>query len=79
MKPTRFDVTIRHLATGCDYHISIFALDAEKACERALDRARFARRISPAKLRELHERGIAVFRVVCFEVSADQSRPSESN
>ena len=70
-----YDVTVRRIATGCDYHIRLFAKDADTACNRAKDRARFAERISLDKLRELDGKGIAVFRIVSCAVSADQSRP----
>jgi len=75
MKTQAYQITIRRIATGCDYHIRLFSKDAGTACERAMDRARFMERISIAKVRELSAQGIAVFRVVSCEVSADQSRP----
>ncbi|WP_316228705.1 hypothetical protein [Bradyrhizobium sp. SZCCHNR1045] len=75
MPSTRFNLTVRRLSTGTDFHISLFAADAEKACERATDRARFACKLTRAKIAELHGKGIAVFRVVSCEVSPDQSRP----
>ncbi len=75
MATKAFDVIIRRLATGCDFRIRLFAKDWETAAERATERARFAERISIDKLRELHGKGIAVFRVVSCEVSEDQSRP----
>ncbi|WP_315743123.1 hypothetical protein [Bradyrhizobium sp. SZCCHNR1075] len=78
MRTTRFTVVVRRIATGSDYHVSLFAPDAMKAGERATERARFAAGISREKARELHEKGIAIFRVVSCEVSPDQSRPSES-
>ena len=78
MRTTRFNVVVRRIATGCDYHVSLFALDAEKACERATERARFACGLSRDKMRELHGKGIAVFRVVSCEISPNQSRPSDS-
>ncbi|MBB4398725.1 hypothetical protein [Bradyrhizobium sp. ERR14] len=75
IKTTRFNVTVRRIATGCDFHISLFARDEATACERAKDRARFAERISRAKLATLEANGIAVFRVVSSGISPDQSRP----
>lgn len=74
-KNTAYQVTVRRIATGCDFHIRLFSPSADHACNRAIDRARFAERISPAKFRELNAKGIACFRVVSCEVSADQSRP----
>ncbi|MGJ4995717.1 hypothetical protein ACQR0Z_14925 [Bradyrhizobium sp. HKCCYLS3077] len=75
MPSTRFNVTVRRLSTGTDWHITLFAADAEKACERATDRARLACKLTRAKIAELHGKGIAVLRVVSCEVSPDQSRP----
>ncbi|WP_316169398.1 hypothetical protein [Bradyrhizobium sp. SZCCHNRI1058] len=75
MPSTRFNVTVRRLSTGTDWHITLFAADAEKACERATDRARLACKLTRAKIAELHGKGLAVFRVVSCEVSPDQSRP----
>lgn len=74
-KTTRFNVTVRRIATGCDFHITLFAKDEATACDRAKDRARFAERIPLSKLATLEANGIAVFRVVSCAVSADQSRP----
>lgn len=75
MKTTAYQITVRRIATGCDFHIRLFAKDEQTAIERATDRARFAERISPAKAKELSAAGIAIFRLVSCEVSADQSRP----
>ncbi|WP_315741036.1 hypothetical protein [Bradyrhizobium sp. SZCCHNR1093] len=75
MPSTRFNVTVRRLSTGTDFHVSLFANDAEKACERATERARLACKLTREKIAELHGKGIAVFRVVSCEVSPDQSRP----
>ncbi|BAM87667.1 hypothetical protein S58_16590 [Bradyrhizobium oligotrophicum S58] len=75
MPNTRFNVTVRRLSTGTDWHITLFAADAEKACERATNRARLACKLTRAKITELHGKGLAVFRVVSCEVSPDQSRP----
>ncbi|MGJ4951845.1 hypothetical protein [Bradyrhizobium sp. HKCCYLS20291] len=75
MPSTRFNVTVRRIATGTDWHITLFAADAEKACERATDRARLACKLTRATIEELHGKGIAVFRVVSCEVSPVQSRP----
>ncbi len=70
-----FEVIVRRLSTGCDFRIRLFAKDWETAANRATERARFAERISLDKLRDLHGKGIAVFRVVSCEISEDQSRP----
>ncbi|WP_316227729.1 hypothetical protein [Bradyrhizobium sp. SZCCHNR3015] len=75
MPSTRFNITVRRLSTGTDFHISLFAADAQKARERATDRARFACKLTRDKIAELHGKGIAVFRVVSCEVSPDQFRP----
>ncbi|SEB98563.1 hypothetical protein [Bradyrhizobium erythrophlei] len=75
-KTLAYQVTVRRIATGCDYHIRLFSHSADHACDRAKDRARFAERISLAKYRELNAKGIACFRVISCEVSADQSRPN---
>jgi len=75
MKTTAYQITIRRIATGCDFHIRLFAKDEATAIERATDRARFAEKISPAKARELSAKGIAIFRMVSCQISADQSRP----
>ncbi len=75
IKTTRFNVTVRRIATGCDFHISLFARDEATACERAKDRARFAEGISLKELATLEASGIAVFRVVSSGISPDQSRP----
>lgn len=75
MKTQAYQVTVRRIATGCDFHIRLFAKDEATAIERATERARFAERISPAKARELSAAGIAIFRTVSCEISADQSRP----
>src|SRR5262245_22773074 len=61
---TAYQVTVRHLATGCDFHLSLFAQDAANACERSIERARFMQRIPLAKMKELSAKGIAVFRIV---------------
>ncbi len=75
MATKAFDVIIRRLATGCDFRIRLFAKDWETAANQATERARFAERIRPSQYRELHGKGIAVFRVVSCEISDDQSRP----
>jgi hypothetical protein len=78
MATTAFQITVRRIATGCDFHIRLFAKDEATACERAKDRARFMEKMSAARIRELSAQGIAVFRIVSSAVSADQSRPIES-
>lgn len=75
MATQAYNVTVRRIATGCDYHIRLFAKSPEVACDRAKERARFAERISPVKAKELSEKGIAIFRIVSCELSPDQSRP----
>ncbi|WP_448212169.1 hypothetical protein [Bradyrhizobium sp. WCU1] len=69
---------MRRIATGADFHIRLFARDAETAEARAKDRARFAIGMRLAALKETEARGVAVFRIVSCAVSADQSRPSEA-
>ena len=75
---TRFKVTIRKLSTGCDYHMTLFAKDQDKAMERCFDLARMSDRITKAKLAELNAKGIAVYRVVSCEVDPDQTRPIDN-
>jgi hypothetical protein len=75
MSTQAYNIIVRRLATGCDYSIRLFARDAEFAEMRAKDRARFACGIRADKMRELNAKGIAVFRVVSCELSADQRRP----
>jgi hypothetical protein len=75
MATQAYQITIRRIATGCDYHIRLFAKSPEFACDRAKERARFMERISAVKAKELSEQGIAIFRVVSCELSPDQSRP----
>lgn len=74
-KTKAYDVTIRRLANGCDFRIRLFAVDKVVAADRAIHRARMQCGISLAKYRELHAKGIAVFRTVSCQLSADQSRP----
>lgn len=74
-RTTCYEVIVRRLCTGCDYHIRLFAKDAEAAESRAKDRARFAANIRLSKMQELNAKGIAVFRIVSCEISANQSRP----
>jgi hypothetical protein len=76
MKTTAFNVTVRRIATGCDYHLRLFAINGDVAETRAKDHARRDCGISLVKLGELHAKGIGVFRVVSCEVSPDQSRPN---
>lgn len=71
-----YDVTIRRLANGCDFHFRLFAVDKVTAADRAMERARMACKISRTKYSELHGQGIAVFRTVSCQLSADQSRPT---
>lgn len=77
MATQAFNITVRRIATGCDFHIRLFSKDIATAEVRAIDRARFAERIPPKHFRALQAKGIAIFRIVSSEVSADQSRPSE--
>lgn len=74
-KTVAHDVTVRRLCTGTDYSMRLFAVDADAACKAAKDRARFACGIRKMDLHNLESQGVAVFRVVSCEVSADQSRP----
>lgn len=74
-KTQAYSVVVRRIATGCDWHIRLFSADAEKACERAKEHARFDCKITRKQLEDLSGKGIAVFRIVSCEVSADQSRP----
>lgn len=79
MKTKAFNIVVRRIATGCDFHIRLFAVEQEAACRAAKDRARLAEGIRKMDLHNLEvTQGIAVFRVVSCDVSADQSRPSES-
>lgn len=75
MKTKAFTITVRRLCTGCDFHIRLFALDADAACKAAKDRARFAEGIRKMDLQNLEAQGLAVFRIVSCDVSPDQSRP----
>ncbi|MFI4971104.1 MAG: hypothetical protein ACHP7H_00375 [Hyphomicrobiales bacterium] len=75
MQTQAYNVIVRRLSTGCDYSIRLFARDAGFAKMRATDRAWFACGIRATKMRELNAKGIAVFRVVSCELSADQRRP----
>ena len=78
MSNQAYQITIRRIATGCDFHLRLFAKDQDAACKAAKDRARFAEGMRKMDLYNLEvTQGIAVFRVVSCEVSADQSRPSE--
>lgn len=74
-KTKAYDVTIRRLANGCDFHFRLFAVDRCTAADRAMHRARLACHIPLARYKELHAKGIAVFRTVSCQLSADQSRP----
>ena len=71
-----YDVTIRRLANGCDFHFRLFAVDKVIAADRAMNRARLQCSISLAKYREMNANGITVFRTVSCQLSADQSRPT---
>ncbi len=75
MATKAFDVIIRRLATGCDFRMHVFAEDWETAARRATDRARFVSGVRLDIYRDLHAKGIAVFRVVSCEVSDDQTPP----
>lgn len=75
-KRQAYNVTVRQLATGCDFSLRLFCVDVDAACKAAKDRARFFIGMRTRKLLELEAQGIAVFRIVSCEVSADQSRPS---
>lgn len=77
-KTRAYQVTIRRICTGCDYHIRLFANDMETAIERAKDRARFSEGIRKMDMANYDRQCIAVFRVVSCELSADQSRPITS-
>jgi hypothetical protein len=74
-RPIAFEVTVRRIANGCDFHTRLFAMDTEIACRRAMERARMAEKLTRAKVAELNHKGIAVFRIVSCEMSGDQSRP----
>lgn len=76
-KTKAYDVTIRRLANGCDFHYRLFAVDKVTAADRAMERARIACKIARTKYSELHGQGIAVFRTVSCQLSADQSRPND--
>jgi hypothetical protein len=73
-----YDIVIRRISTGTDFHIRLFAPDSAKAIDRAYDRARFSCGIRLSKYRELCAEGYAVFRCISYAVSTDQSRPIES-
>lgn len=74
-KREAFDVVVRRIATGADFSMRLFCLDADDACAAAKDRARFAIGMRKMDLYALEQEGTAVFRVVSCTVSADQSRP----
>ncbi len=73
-KRQAYDVTVRRLCNGADYTLRLFCIDEDAACKAATERVRFSIGMRASKLRELHEQGIAVFRIISCEVSADQSR-----
>jgi hypothetical protein len=75
VRTTAYQVTVRQISNGCDYHVRLFSHSPEHASERAIYRARIASGMSLARHCELRTKGIAVFRVVSCEVSQDQSRP----
>jgi len=75
MATKAYEVIVRRLATGCDFRVRLFAKDWETATNRAVERARFGFGIRLTTYRDLHAKGIAVFRVVSCELSEDQSRP----
>jgi hypothetical protein len=70
-----YDVVVRRIATGCDYHMHLFAKDAEAATASATNRARFAIHMTRIRMATLEACGVAVFRVVSCEVSPNQTRP----
>lgn len=74
-----YQVSIRRIATGADFHIRLFAQNPETAIQRATNRARVACEIPILKFRELDAKGVAVFRVVSCEISSDQSKPQDTN
>lgn len=75
MATIRFKVTVRRICTGCDFHMTLFAKNADQAMERAKDRARVSEQIAMSKYLDLLKAGIAVFRVVSCEVDPNQTRP----
>lgn len=78
IKPAKrqaYDVTIRRLATGADYSVRLFCVDAAAAEEAAIGRFLRATGMTASRLGELNAKGIAMFRVISCELSADQSRP----
>ena len=74
-RPIAFEVRVRRVAHGGDFTFRLFAIDAEVAQSRAMERARMAEKITRAKMAELNHKGIRVFRIVSCRLSGDQSRP----
>lgn len=75
MTTTAFEVCVRRIATGSDFTIRLFAVDATVACDRAKVRAKYAFGIR-RNIAELEaSTGCAVFRIVSCRISQDQSRP----
>ena len=75
MATIAYDVLVRRIATGSDFRIRLFSKDAATACDRAMDRARFAYGIRKMDYHRLTtQEGIAVFRIVSVEVSPNQHR-----
>ena len=75
VKTRAYDVTVRRIATGADFTMRLFAVDADRACMRAKECARFAIGMRQSEYNRIESAGIAVFRVVSCEVSVNQSRP----
>jgi hypothetical protein len=73
-----YQVQVRRICTGTDFHIRLFAVDAETAERHATNRARVACNIPLAKYRDLNAKGVAVFRIVSCAVSADQRRAQDT-
>lgn len=76
MITTAYKITVRRLANGSDTILRIFAINPDVAMKRALERARLECRIPLDKYRDLHAKGICVFRIAEFGVDPDQSRPT---
>ena len=70
---TAYEIIVRRVATGCDYHLRLFAKDSETACDRAINKARLCERMTLEKFNDLRRRqGLAVFRIVSCEIAANQ-------
>lgn len=70
-----FDIVFRCTLTGCDWHARLFLHNAEEAFEVMYRRLAFGSRgAGEGKFRYNRD----FYRVVSCNVSADQSRPSES-